>query len=287
MRKLAIIILLAFSYIMSAQDYEFIYNGITDQLDAVRNSAWADTANDDFNILYVDTIAEQTTGHGIIVINGFTVNDTIYSEQSKTDDLMISDSFSIYMSGDSVRFAADFPIQVNTGIKVADTIYAEQVKTEELEISDTLSIYVSGDTVRYETDQPSKFNSGVLIEDTVSAESYTGSGVVDLDTTKINYRLNITTVNAAAYDINDVNKSGEIYHVTYTNTGTVTITLDSDVAIDGYFFTIKDADGNASGNTITIDTEGAETIDGGATTTITGDYDAVTIYSAGTNFFIK
>jgi LEA14-like dessication related protein len=51
--------------------------------------------------------------------------------------------------------------------------------------------------------------------------------------------------------------------------------------------TIKDISGNATTNNITISTEGSEKIDGQDTAIINGNYDSITIYNDGSNWFIK
>lgn len=48
---------------------------------------------------------------------------------------------------------------------------------------------------------------------------------------------------------------------------------------------VKDEGGAAGSNTLTIATEGSETIDGAATKTITSNYGAVRLYNNGTNWF--
>ncbi len=68
--------------------------------------------------------------------------------------------------------------------------------------------------------------------------------------------------------------------------GAVTITLGSASVATGKIVVIKDAGGSANSNNITIDTEGSETIDGSASTSITSDYGVVRLYSDGTNWFI-
>lgn len=50
-----------------------------------------------------------------------------------------------------------------------------------------------------------------------------------------------------------------------------------------WIFTVKDESGNAGTNNITVATEGAETIDGAATSVISTDYGHVTLYSNGTS----
>jgi len=94
----------------------------------------------------------------------------------------------------------------------------------------------------------------------------------------------ITTVNTATYDLLSTD---EIISVTYTSTGAVTsLTLPTAQCISGRLITIKDAGGNAYTNHITIDTEGAETIDGIDTLVVVSDYYSVTLYSDGNNWLV-
>ena len=94
-----------------------------------------------------------------------------------------------------------------------------------------------------------------------------------------------TTVAAATYDLL---VTDYILNVTYTGTGAVTsLTLPTAQVVSGREFTVVDGGGNASVNNITIDTEGAETIIGNATYVINTDYNSVTLYSDGINWFVK
>lgn len=67
--------------------------------------------------------------------------------------------------------------------------------------------------------------------------------------------------------------------------GVVTITLPTAELKAGRFFLIKDESGAAGSNTITVATEGSETIDGSATDTIVTNFGAKSYYSDGTNWF--
>jgi len=79
-----------------------------------------------------------------------------------------------------------------------------------------------------------------------------------------------------------------ILHVSYTATGAVTITVPTaQITATRLPFDVKDAGGNATANNITIVTEGAETIDGEANAVISTSYNSLTLYSDGTNLFIK
>ena len=67
-----------------------------------------------------------------------------------------------------------------------------------------------------------------------------------------------------------------------------TVTLATALMNDGpdaRLVIVKDEGGAAGSNTLTIATEGSETIDGNSTATITSNYGAVRLYSDGSNWF--
>ena len=66
--------------------------------------------------------------------------------------------------------------------------------------------------------------------------------------------------------------------------GAITLNLPTAVGISGKIYVIKKID--ASGNAITVDADGAETIDGALTFSIPGQYDSYTIISDGSNWSI-
>jgi hypothetical protein len=67
---------------------------------------------------------------------------------------------------------------------------------------------------------------------------------------------------------------------------TLTVTLASSDAQDGRKVRVVDKAGNASNNTITVNTESTETIDGQADAVITNNFEALTFQSDGSNWFI-
>lgn len=93
----------------------------------------------------------------------------------------------------------------------------------------------------------------------------------------------VSLVNAATYNLAE---DDDILHVTYTTTGSVVITWPTAQMVSGREVKIKDAGFNASANNITIETEGAETIDASANLTIAGDGVSITLYCDGSNLFI-
>lgn len=68
--------------------------------------------------------------------------------------------------------------------------------------------------------------------------------------------------------------------------GAFTITLGSNLARAKAIMVIKDVGGAAAANNITIATEGAELIDGAATYVLNANYESISLFSNGTNFFV-
>ena len=69
-------------------------------------------------------------------------------------------------------------------------------------------------------------------------------------------------------------------------TGVVTITIPTAQSVlPGRPYVIKDESGDASTNPITVNTQGAELIDGAATDTINTDFASIGYYTNGTNWF--
>jgi len=111
----------------------------------------------------------------------------------------------------------------------------------------------------------------------------TSPTIAGLTTTGGQFR-SVTTVAAATYDLLTTDY---ILNVTYTGTAAVTsLTLPTAQAVSGRLIIIKDAGYNATTNNITIDTQGAETIDNAATFVINSNGDSVNVYSDGTNWHV-
>ncbi|MEE9198472.1 MAG: hypothetical protein V3U26_01605 [Dehalococcoidia bacterium] len=70
-----------------------------------------------------------------------------------------------------------------------------------------------------------------------------------------------------------------------TTGGAVTITLGSATVEAGRITIVKDVGGSAGTSSITVDTEGTETIDGAASAAISTDYGVLRLYSDGSNWF--
>lgn len=105
------------------------------------------------------------------------------------------------------------------------------------------------------------------------------SGATRLDGS--NYR-GVTTDSSAAYT---VLADDYIVHSTRSSVGAQTVNLPAVASNTGRILVIKDAAGNAGANNITIDGNGAETIDGAATRVINTNYGSVRLYSNGVAWF--
>ncbi|HUW34773.1 MAG TPA: hypothetical protein VM223_24455, partial [Planctomycetota bacterium] len=90
-----------------------------------------------------------------------------------------------------------------------------------------------------------------------------------------------TAVTGASYD---VLTTDEIVGVSYG--GACAIQLMSATVAAGRVYVVKDESGAAGANNITISTEATETIDGAATAVISANYNSISLYSDGTNWFI-
>ena len=98
-------------------------------------------------------------------------------------------------------------------------------------------------------------------------------------------RFNRTAVNDADLARSALSDDFIIAFTALTAQRTYTFS-SADIAESGRMFVVKDESGGARANNIVLATEGAETIDGSATVTISNDYAAISLYSNGANLFI-
>jgi hypothetical protein len=103
-----------------------------------------------------------------------------------------------------------------------------------------------------------------------------------LDLTTIDTSNATVEVSGATYDLQT---NDGILLVKYTNTGTITITLNIDQCTKDRVVTIKDCDKNANSNNITIDTEGAEQIDNASTFVMNTNNQFIRLVSDGDNWW--
>ncbi len=65
----------------------------------------------------------------------------------------------------------------------------------------------------------------------------------------------------------------------------ITITLPPAIDMINRLLYVKDISGNAAANNITVDADGAETIDGAATSVISSNYGIIMLYCNGENWY--
>lgn len=108
-----------------------------------------------------------------------------------------------------------------------------------------------------------------------------GSDIIGTDGltyTLFKHELTHTTVNVATYT---ADPHDDIIGVTYTQTGTCTVTLPLISTVGKKRYRVTDEGGNAKKNRITIAVSGADTICGETSTTVRNNYNSLSIYNNG------
>ena len=96
-----------------------------------------------------------------------------------------------------------------------------------------------------------------------------------------------TVTNKVGIDTYNLLVTDYILSVGYTGVGATSIVLPTAQLVSGRTIIIKDAAGNATSNTITVSTQGAEDIDGADTKVIASNYGSLALYSDGYNWYIS
>jgi len=215
-----------------------------------------------------------TTGHQEFIADGdfdVDVDGDINFDSSGGDVTLLSQSGDILIDGGSSK-----KVHINNNATDCDTAISG---TSE---ADLFYVDAANNNIGLATSTP---DTNFLL-DINGRVKISGADLVVEDAIDIggSHKVNVTTVNAATYDLVGTDY---ILNVTYTGTGAVTsLTLPTAQTKEGRVIHIKDAAGNAGTNTITIDTGGTEKIDGQDTLVINADYNSASLYSDGSNWFI-
>ena len=216
---------------------------------------------------------ESTTASGFLSISTFDVQLTNLSD----GNLIIGSAGNVATSVDTASLGdIDADTVAGLTIKAGAVANAEINASAAIEFSKMENLTISRALV-------SDGSGDVSVSATTSTEIGFVSGVTSSIQTQLDNKLTNTDVfstNANSGVFNAVNFET---HLIDTSGGTATVTLPSPTT-DAYIV-IKD-EGNANTNNITINTPGAETIDGSASLIIDSDYGSVILVSDGTNWFI-
>jgi hypothetical protein len=131
----------------------------------------------------------------------------------------------------------------------------------------------------------SESGSSIVKRMTIANNGYVGIGTANPNTTldvQGGQTVEITTVNVAAYNVLNTDY---IINVIYPTTGACTITIPTAQVVAGRILTFKDASNNAVTNNITILSQGGELINGNASYVLNTNYQSVTLYTDGANWF--
>lgn len=190
-------------------------------------------------------LKNQGTGFTSLLIIGGTATAQLYIEDGAN-------------SNANVALTASNSSTINMTFGSAITLFdiAESTKIS----SGTFSL-VNGTTINeFSIDGTLAGNSDDAVPTEKAVKTYVDSQ---------NKSYGITTVNAATYD---TTSTSHYLAVTYTSTGAVTsLTLKTADSTDGRVIIVKDSARNAGTNSITIDTEGSQTIEGQSTLVINSD----------------
>ena len=177
----------------------------------------------------------------------------------------------------------------------------------EVQISDNLGFNTTGGTIQFNGHANNKVYDGsstLYLSGKSNIYQYIGGALTaslnssrfSTDSLEITGGVNIAgSVTAIAQSTTPINVTAtsytttgneEIISVSYTATDTCAIFLDTDELTSKRKLVVKDAGGNASGNNINIYTSLSATIDGSHKYTISSDYEAINLYSDGSNWFI-
>jgi hypothetical protein len=263
------------------------------------------------------TINKNTSGNALIYDAGndiFTINssiditDTTTSTSTSTGSLTISGGVGI---GENLHVAEKIVTpNVEIGYEVVLPYNVGYIKFENRSISDRtgyiscndntglligtlankdiLQIDDSPNTIQIKDGFPTTLN-----DDTSSTSTSTGAltvaggvgigenlNVAGNTSIEGSQFVNLTTVNSTTYNLAT---DDYILHIT---TAVTSLTLPTAQVVSGRTIIVKDGVGNAVNDNIVIDTEGTETIDGQNTFTIDTNYESITLYCDGSNWFI-
>lgn len=164
-----------------------------------------------------------------------------------------------------------------TGTQWNDTaslLYSDAGQLQATTTGSAAGLLLGGDAQWYRSAADTMRTPDALVVDstsTLSGKTTLGAAVnYKTDTKTANYTVNLSTDHTILVD-----SAG----------GAVTITLPASHS-NGDEVIVKDSTGSADANNVTIDPADADTIDGQATYVISNEYEAVTLRSNGTNWFI-
>ena len=222
-----------------------------------------------------------TVGADNTVDDGFTI--------AKSSALGTTNVFNIEGTSNQGNFLGSFVIETSSAF--------EAIRSTGAGNNSTLEIQVLNDTggdprVRYHIN-----GTGAIWTHGFDNTDSNTFKLAQSSTVETNTRWSVTTGGTVK------NEAGSAYNVTSTAVSYNVLTTDYIIAVTdnsaartislpaapttGQVFVIKDAAGTAgSANAITVDTVGAELIDGAASTTINANYGSITVYFNGTNYFI-
>lgn len=258
------------------------------RIDVYTGGNWTLTASTQDSVMRLATVEAGTLTSRMQISKTGIVIGTPASETSRAQiGLTIANSESTVFAantdmGDGVRALTVFNSNTTNNVMSALTL-----RTAPGGNNNILDFKLLGDNTAAGNKLIITWNAGTPTDRyCLTSEGYQGLGTITPNTmsdVQGGQTVKVTTLNAATYDLLI---SDYIINVTYTGTGAVTaLRLMTAQTVAGRVVVIKDAAGNAGTNNVTITSEGAQTFDGAGTLVMATNYQKVSLYSDGSDWF--
>jgi len=233
---------------------------VTDDGDSTVSVSLSDTS--------VSVAGNSVSLGGSTAVDYIDLSDTGTSFPIPNSDLSNS---SVSVAGNSVSLGGSTNVDY---IDLADTGTSFPIPNGDLSNS---SISVAGNSVSL---------GGSVTPEVTDLSGNTGSTGQFLKTDGTSLSFENITIEETVTTSSNLTTSGQTTVFADVSGGPLTVTLASSDAKDGRKVRVVDKAGNASNNTIIVNTESSETINGQADAVVNSDFEAVTFQSDGSNWFV-
>jgi len=223
-----------------------------------------DPVNGEYNLVWFDALNNAKPSFDpeveIVRVTGRdTGNDTLTVQRGRENTSAVA-----HDTGD-----ADYRFLLTPTSKLISDIDSDNFETNSLTVDNT-TISIGG--------------SGTPEADNLAGNNGTNGQFLRTDGTNLSFET--ITIEETVTTSSNLTTNGQTTVFADVSSGTLTVTLATSDAQDGSKIRVVDKTGNASNNTITVNTESNETINGQSNAVINNNFEALTCQSDGSNWFI-